>query len=71
MATNLLSGESKIAGVTKGGNKGYYLMTDKWFDEYNYEVVVDKKYLPKKILDLFKRKPVPLEPWDPMGALAR
>ena len=56
---------------TKGGNKGYYLMTDKWFDEYNYEVVVDKKYLPKKILDLFKRKPVPLEPWDPMGALAR
>ena len=28
---------------TKGGNKGYYLMTDKWFDEYNYEVVVDKK----------------------------
>ena len=56
---------------TKGGNKGYYLMTDKWFDEYNYEVVVDKKYLPKKILDLFKRKPVPLKPWDPMGALAR
>ena len=56
---------------TKGGNKGYYLMTDKWFDEYNYEVVVDKKYLPKKILDLFKKNPVALQPWDPMGALAR
>ena len=54
----------------KGGNKGYYLMTDKWFDEYNYEIVVDKKYLTKKILDLFKRKPVSLDPWDPMGALA-
>ena len=54
----------------KGGNKGYYLMTDKWFDEYNYEIVVDKKYLPKQILDLFDRKPVELAPWDPMGALA-
>tara|TARA_B100002052_G_C15885197_1_gene601205 strand:+ start:73 stop:1413 length:1341 start_codon:yes stop_codon:yes gene_type:complete len=55
---------------TKGGNKGYYLMTDKWFSEYNYEIVVDKKYLPKKILNLFKKEPVKLAPWDPMGALA-
>ena len=54
----------------KGGSKGYYLMTDKWFEEYNYEIVVDKKYLPKRILDLFNRKPVALDPWDPMGALA-
>tara|TARA_B100002051_G_scaffold53977_1_gene49454 strand:+ start:1060 stop:2400 length:1341 start_codon:yes stop_codon:yes gene_type:complete len=56
---------------TKGGSKGYYLMTDKWFDEYNYEVVVDKKYLPKRILELFDREPVALEPWDPMGSLAK
>ena len=55
---------------TKSGDKGYFLMTDKWFDEYNYEVVVDKKYLPKKILELFKKEPVSLDPWDPMGALA-
>jgi len=54
----------------KGGDKGYYLMTDKWFDEYNYEIVVDKKYLPKRILDLFEKEPVALAPWDPMGALA-
>jgi len=54
----------------KGGCKGYYLMTDKWFDEYNYEIVVDKKYLPNEILDLFKKEPVKLAPWDPMGALA-
>jgi len=45
-------------------------MTDKWFDEYNYEIVVDKKYLTPEILDLFKKDPQPLEPWDPMGALA-
>jgi len=54
----------------KGGSKGYYLMTDRWFDEYNFEVVIDKKYLPKRILELFNRKPVELEPWDPMGSLA-
>ena len=55
----------------KGGCKGYYLMTDKWFDEYNYEVVIDKKYLPENLKKLFKRKPIVLDPWDPMGALAK
>ena len=55
----------------KGGDKGYFLMSDDWFDEYNYEVVVDKKYLSKKILKLFTQEPIKLEPWDPMGALAR
>ena len=55
---------------TKGGCKGYYLMTDDWFNEYNYEVVIDKKYLPEKILKLLKKEPVILDPWDPMGALA-
>ena len=55
----------------KSGDKGYFLMTDDWFTEYNYEVVIDKKYLSKKILDLFNKKLVKLEPWDPMGALAK
>ena len=56
---------------TKGGNKGYYLMSDAWFDEYNYEVVVDKKYLPNKIVKLFDKDPIGLDPWDPMGSLAK
>ena len=55
----------------KSGNKGYFLMTDKWFDEYTYEVVIDKKYLSKKILDIFKKPPIALNPWDPMGSLAK
>ncbi|MBI45520.1 MAG: aminopeptidase [Candidatus Marinimicrobia bacterium] len=55
----------------KGGCKGYYLMTDQWFDQYNYEVVVDKKYLPEKVRKLFNKKPTFLNPWDPMGALAK
>ena len=54
----------------KNGDKGYYLMSDSWFDEYNYEVVVDKKYLSNKTLEIFNREPHNLEPWDPMGALA-
>ena len=54
----------------KNGDKGYFLMSDSWFDEYNYEVVVDKKYLSNKSLEIFNRKPHNLEPWDPMGALA-
>ena len=54
----------------KSGDKGYYLMSDSWFNEYNYEVVIDKKYLTQKILNLFNKDPVKLDPWDPMGALA-
>lgn len=55
----------------KSGDKGYFLMTDDWFSEYNYEVVIDKKYLSNKILDLFNKKVIKLDPWDPMGALAK
>ena len=54
----------------KNGDQGYYLMSDNWFDEYNYEVVVDKKYLSKRVLAIFDFEPKILEPWDPMGALA-
>ena len=56
---------------TKSGNQGYMMMTDEWFDEYTYEVVIDKKYLNKKLLKFLDMEPVVLAPWDPMGALAR
>ena len=56
---------------TKSGNQGYMMMTDEWFDEYTYEVVIDKKYLNKKLLKYLDMEPVALAPWDPMGALAR
>ena len=55
---------------TKSGNQGYMMMMDEWFDEYTYEVVVDKKYLSKKLLKYIETEPVSLAPWDPMGALA-
>ncbi|HBN84869.1 MAG TPA: aminopeptidase, partial [Clostridiales bacterium] len=53
------------------GHKGFLVMSDKWFDEYMYQVVVHKKYLDKKILDLVKQEPIVLKPWDPMGSLAQ
>ncbi len=52
------------------GKDGYYVMTDRWFDEYTYQVVVDKKYLPADFLAEYESEPVLLQPWDPMGSLA-
>jgi bleomycin hydrolase len=52
------------------GDKGYFAMSDNWFDEYVYEVAVDKKFVPKNLLKAFEKEPVHLPPWDPMGALA-
>ena len=54
----------------KVGEKGFFVMSDRWFDEYLYQVVVPKKYLPAKQLKILKEKPVVLKPWDPMGSLA-
>ncbi|MGP1451336.1 MAG: C1 family peptidase [Metamycoplasmataceae bacterium] len=48
------------------GKKGYYSMTDEWFDKYNFEVVVNKKYVDQSILEEAKDKIIELEPWDPM-----
>ena len=55
----------------KPGNKGFMVMTDRWFDEYNYEVAVEKQYLAPELLEALTMEPVKLPPWDPMGALAR
>jgi bleomycin hydrolase len=52
------------------GDKGFMVMTDLWFDEYTYEVVVHKRFVSQEVLDLLKKDPIPLDPWDPMGALA-
>lgn len=52
------------------GDAGYLTMTADWFDEYVYEVVVDRKYLPADVLALLDTEPTVLEPWDPMGSLA-
>lgn len=50
------------------GYKGHLIMTDKWFDEYMFRLVADKKYVPANVLDLLKGTPELLPPWDPMFA---
>lgn len=52
------------------GDKGFFQMSDKWFDEFNYEVVVSRKYVPAEVLAALDKAPIELEPWDPMGSLA-
>ncbi|WP_346675613.1 aminopeptidase C [Enorma phocaeensis] len=53
------------------GKKGYDIGSARWFDEYVYQVVVDRKYLTAEELAAYESEPVELAPWDPMGALAR
>ena len=50
------------------GYRGHLIMTDKWFDEYMFRVVAEKKYVPAKVLDILKQKPIRLPAWDPMFA---
>lgn len=54
----------------KAGEKGYYVCSDSWFDEFMYQIVVHKKYLPEAFMAEYEADPILLEPWDPMGSLA-
>ena len=54
------------------GKNGFDSITDAWFDEYVYQVVVDKKYLTEEQRATYETEEATLlEPWDPMGSLAR
>lgn len=48
------------------GYKGCLIMTDKWFDEYMFRLVVDLKYAPADVRSMLNQKPVQLPCWDPM-----
>ena len=52
------------------GQEGYYIMTDEWFDQFNYQVVVNKKYMTDEQRAAYDQDPIVLKPWDPMGSLA-
>lgn len=49
-----------------GANDGHLIMTDKWFDEYMFRLVANKKYVTEDILNILKQKPEKLPAWDPM-----
>ena len=48
------------------GQNGYIIMTDEWFREYMFRVVVNRKFCPESVLELLKQKPIRLPAWDPM-----
>lgn len=48
------------------GFQGHLIMTDEWFNEYMFRLVVNKKYIPSKIMDIMKLEPIKLPAWDPM-----
>ncbi|KAH9838929.1 Bleomycin hydrolase [Teratosphaeria destructans] len=52
------------------GTDGYFVMSDKWMDEFVYQVVVDPSIIDKSVKDILAQKPKVLPLWDPMGALA-
>ncbi|RPA97954.1 peptidase C1B, bleomycin hydrolase [Choiromyces venosus 120613-1] len=54
----------------ESGEKGYWLMSDAWFDEYCYQVVTDPAFVSKEVLNVLKQDPISLPIWDPMGSLA-
>ncbi|MGM0548251.1 MAG: aminopeptidase C [Bacillota bacterium] len=55
----------------KVGEDGFFIMSNDWFKEFNYEVVIHKKYLSEADLKAYQKEPVVLKPWDPMGSLAK
>ena len=48
------------------GQNGYIIMTDEWFREYMFRVVVNRRFCPESVLSVLKQKPVRLPAWDPM-----
>ncbi|EHI69180.1 aminopeptidase C [Streptococcus ictaluri] len=55
----------------KVGDKGYFVASDAWMDEYTYQIVVRKEFLTAQELEAYQAEPQILAPWDPMGALAQ
>ncbi|MFT4554640.1 MAG: bleomycin hydrolase [Chlamydiales bacterium] len=47
--------------------KGFLTMSQEWFEDHVYQVIIDKKYLDPEDLALIDEEAVMLEPWDSIG----
>lgn len=57
----------------ESGKDGFYVMTQEYFKEYCFQIVVDIDELPEDLAAKFtseEEEPIILPIWDPMGALA-
>ncbi len=52
------------------GEKGFFVMSQDWFNNYTHQVVVRKQYLSPEQLKALETQPIELKPWDPIGSLA-
>jgi bleomycin hydrolase len=52
------------------GTDGFLLMTDKWMDEYVFQILVNKDLLTDIEKEALNVDPLVIEPWDPLGTLA-
>ena len=50
------------------GYQGFLIMTNDWFNEYMFRVVLEEKYIPANIRAMMDQKPIMLPAWDPMFA---
>ena len=65
------SWEVENSWSTNGPADGYYSMSDKWFNEYVYEVAIHKDMLNDQEKELLTGDVKEyFDPWDPMGSLA-
>lgn len=44
-------------------------MSDRWFDEYVFKVIINKKHISNEILKQYEKAPIILSPWDQVGPL--
>ena len=52
-------------GASSGVN-GCLIMTNRWFNEYFFRLVIDKKYVPAQTLEQYNQKPTMVMPEDPL-----
>ena len=55
----------------ESGDNGYYFMSEEWLENYMFEIVVDKKYVPKKVENILKTTPIVLPYWSIFNSLLK
>lgn len=48
----------------EAGKKGYFVCSDRYFDEYVYEVIIHKKHLSEEQKKLLAQEPIRIQPWQ-------
>ena len=55
----------------EAGEKGWFVMSDRWFEEFVYQIVIPKALAPKDLVKVFESgERTVLPPWDPMVSLS-